>query len=214
MTITHASGLARQCNNAIVGATLLFSIIAMFALVYFGSYARAPDVTVASWVYAGSLIACAFCSFMYTTRTVVSGRRLWRHLDHAAIFLLIAGTYTPFSLTISGIFGLRLVYLVWVLALTGVVLRLLIRRGYERLFVGLYVLIGWQFLVALPEVGRTINNTSLWLLGLGALAYTVGAALFARDIGRWTDPVWHGFVLLAAYLHFLAVLQTVILPAI
>lgn len=109
---------------------------------------------------------------------------------------------------IAGPFGVKLIYVIWVLALTGVILRICIRRSCQRLFVGLYVLIGWIFITAITEVVSTINSFSLILLGAGAIAYTVGAGLFARDIGRWTDPVWHSFVFAGAYLHFLAVVDT------
>lgn len=209
MSVTHATGLARRVNCAVVCATFLFSLMAMAAMVVVAMM-QPVAAAVGNVVYGITLVICSLCSYFYTIRIDLDGSRLWRHLDHAGIFLLIAGTYTPFALNVVGLMGIKLIYPIWILALLGVALRLIIRRGYERLFVGLYILIGWVFVTALPGVIAAINHTSLVLLGAGALAYTIGAILFARDIGRWTDPVWHGFVFAGAYLHFLAVLYAVV----
>jgi len=207
MSRTHASGISRLVNHGIVGATFVFSIFACGVLAVFSSF-KPVDAGIGIMIYGLSLLACSFCSYMYTIRSDVRGSRAWRHLDHAAIFLLIAGTYTPFALNIAGPFGIKLIYTIWALAITGVVLRLLIRQGYERLFVGLYVLIGWLFITAITDVVTILDRVPLILLGAGAAAYTIGAGLFARDIGKWTDPVWHAFVFVGAYFHFLAVLDT------
>lgn len=204
MSRTHSVGLSRRVNCAVTAATFIFSLLA-FCLLGAIAWGRPVQAAIAAMAYAACLVACSLCSYIYTTRANIHDRRLWRHLDHASIFLLIAGTYTPFALNIIGPFGIKLLWIIWILAVVGVVLRLVINRGYERLFVALYILIGWVFLTALSEVLRAIDDRSLLLLGLGAVAYTSGAGVFAKDIGRWTDPVWHGFVFVASYLHFLAV---------
>lgn len=163
-------------------------------------------VATAAIVYGGCLLACSLCSCVYTRRANAADRPFWRQLDHAAIFLLIAGTYTPFVLTIQGPFGIGLIYLTWGLAIFGIVARLSVRRGYDRLFIGLYLLIGWIFVTALPDILAQTNHLSLWFMAAGAVSYTLGALLFAKDIGVWTDPVWHGFVLGGCVTHFIAVL--------
>ena len=76
----------------------------------------------------------------------------------------------------------------------------------------MYILQGWLFLTALPTIIGNVGVFSMWFLALGAITYSLGAAIFARDIGRWTDPVWHAFVLCAAGLHFVAVLSIVLHP--
>ena len=213
MSITHASGLARQVNCAIVSGTFYFSLLAMAALAAIAFHHPDATTAVSAVVYGACLVACSLCSYMYTIRIHPESRRIWRHLDHAAIFLLIAGTYTPFALTIIGPFGIPLVYSIWVFALAGLTLRLIIRRGYERLFIGLYLIVGWLFVTAITDVIRNIDHLPLMLLAAGAAAYSVGAVIFARDIGRWTDPIWHSFVFIGSYLHFLAVLDMALTAA-
>jgi len=211
MSKTHAEGTSRAVNRAVVKATLLFSIAALATLVALATMHPHHPASLASVIYGACLFLCALSSFLYTRRASAASNPLLRHLDHAAIFLLIAGTYTPFAGGgITGLFGVSLLTIIWVLALGGVVLRLLIRRGYDRLFVGLYIAIGWIFVTALHDITQRIALQPLVFLGLGAVTYSLGAILFARDIGRWTDPVWHGCVLAAAFLHFLAVLSLVL----
>lgn len=133
-------------------------------------------------------------------------RALLRYLDHAAIFLLIAGTYTPFAAGIRGPFHQSLLSWVWSLALAGIALKLFLPKAHDRAFVGLYLAIGWLFVSAGDEVVRAVPPLPLLFLGLGGLAYTAGAAVYARDIGRWTDPVWHGCVFAGVIGHFVAVI--------
>ena len=213
MSKTYAEGTAHTVNRAIVKSTLVFSVAALAVLASLAVMQPRHPASLASIIYGGCLVICSLCSFLYTRRGNAKSSPLLRHLDHAAIFLLIAGTYTPFAGGgITGLFGLGLLTIIWGLALCGIALRLLIRRGYERVFVGLYIAIGWIFLTAIHDVTQRIPLQPLVFLGLGAVTYSLGAVLFARDIGRWTDPVWHGCVFVAAYLHFLAVLSLVLAP--
>ncbi len=83
---------------------------------------------------------------------------------------------------------------------------------YDRLFVGLYVALGWLFLTAIPDIMHHVSGFSMIFLALGAIVYSLGAVIFARDIGHWTDPVWHACVLGASALHFIAVLSLIVGP--
>lgn len=158
-------------------------------------------------VYGICLLACSLCSYLYTTRFSGLSNAFLRQLDHAAIFLLIAGTYTPFTIADpAGLFGIRLLYWVWSLALTGVTMRLIFRDGYDKLFVGLYVMLGWLFIAAIADASRSISTLSLVFLGLGALTYSIGAVIFARNKSRWADPIWHASVLIASVFHFVAIM--------
>ncbi len=132
-------------------------------------------------------------------------RGVLRYLDHAAIFLLIAGTYTPFALGFHGPFGVGLLQWVWGLALVGILLKLLLFGSYDRVFVAIYLAIGWLFVTALNQFLTTVTLPALVFLAIGGVAYTVGAVIYARDIGRWTAAVWHGCVLAGSLTHFIAV---------
>jgi hemolysin III len=211
MSVTHPTGLSRRVNRRIVASTLLLSGCAFGIFLILNILQPGRCGGIESVIYGASLFTCSLCSHLYTKRCYWFPTSLLRHLDHAAIFLLIAGTYTPFAArTISGPFGVPLIYWVWAVSVVGIILRLLIRKGFDRLFVGLYLLQGWLFLTAIPDIVHQISVFSMIFLGLGAVAYSVGAAIFARDIGRWTDPVWHSFVLSAVVLHFVAVLELVL----
>ena len=209
---TDPTGLARQVNQAIVGATLAFSAVGLAILLVLAPGLRGRSAVAATLVYGASLLACSLCSFLYNTLVKVRWRGLLRLLDHGAIFLLIAGTYTPFAaIVLHGSIGASLLTWVWTLALLGIALKLILRQRYDRLFVFVYLGIGWLFIVALDDVVRVLDPAALLLLAVGGAAYTIGALIYFRDIGRWTDPIWHGLVLLGAATHYLAVVA--VLPA-
>ena len=206
MSVTSPVGRARQVDRAVLTTTLVFGASGFAVLTVLALALRYRGFTAASVVYGSSLAACALCSFLYHMLESARRRALLRFLDHAAIFLLIAGTYTPFAAAgIEGPFHATLLVWVWVLAAAGIALKTFLPKAYDRAFVGLYLALGWIFLASAKEVVRTVPLLPLLLLAVGGIAYTVGAALYARDIGRWTDPVWHGCVLAGIATHFVAV---------
>lgn len=213
MLATRPIGLSRTVNRAILTAMLTFSS-AVFT-VFVGLAVFSPNIhsRIAGLIYGTSLLICSTCSYAYTRYETAPLRWLLRHFDHAAIFLLIAGTYTPFAMRdVNPIFGFHSLYLVWGLAGFGIALRLLVRQGYDRFFVGLYLALGWLIVTSLQGVIQYIASLPFAFLMGGAIVYTIGAIIFALDTNRWTDAVWHGCVLTAACLHFIAVLIFLIVP--
>ncbi len=198
-------GLSRLVDRAILTATLAFSGGALIGLVALAFASTASHGTGASLIYGVCLVLCSLCSYLYNMLETARRRGLLRYFDHAAIFLLIAGTYTPFAAGFQGPFGFALLEWVWGLAIVGIVLKLLLFGSYDRLFVGIYLGIGWLFVSALNQFLATITPSSLVFLTIGGVAYTVGALIYARDIGRWTAAVWHGCVLTGSLTHFIAV---------
>jgi hemolysin III len=196
---------ARGANRLVVTLTLWFSLAALLSLVACAAILpgsrRVPGL-----VYGATLVACSLCSYLYNTREASPRRALLRSLDHSAIFLLIAGTYTPFAGGISGPFGIGLLAWVWTIAGIGIVLKLALRLAYERIFVALYLAMGWLVLSALDPFMHGLSPVVLALLALGGAAYTIGALIYARGIGGWTNAVWHGFVLAGITAHFGAVM--------
>jgi hemolysin III len=206
MTSTRPLGASRRVNRAILTATVAFSGGALVALSALLLVLRDPrDVVVSSLVYGLCLILCSLSSYLYNMLETATRRGLLRYLDHAAIFLLIAGTYTPFAAGVRGPFGIGLLEWVWGLSLLGIALKLLLHGRYDQVFVGLYLAVGWLFVFAIDQILRVVAPSSLVFLALGGVAYTVGALIYARDIGRWTDPVWHACVLAGSFSHFIAV---------
>lgn len=201
----------KRVDGSILAATFGFSLAAMTLLAYFALESADRQRALAILVYGASLVACSFCSFLYNSFAWVRCRPVLRYLDHAAIFLLIAGTYTPFAGSeLRGPLGFSVLQWVWALAGLGVVMKLLLFGAYERLFVAVYVAIGWFIVTAGREAFAAIAAPALLLLAIGGLAYTAGAVIFARDRGRWTAPVWHFCVLAGSLAHFLAVVALVL----
>lgn len=138
-------------------------------------------------------------------------RKLWlRKLDHSAIYLLIAGTYTPFTLVaMQGAWGWTLFGVIWTLAVLGIVSKLTIGFRYPRLSVALYVGMGWLAVVAIKPMWDALTGAQLaWILA-GGLLYTAGVPFYVWKSKRYTHAVWHLFVLGGVACHFAAVLSLV-----
>ena len=147
-------------------------------------------------------------SVLYHTLPPSRAKRVFRVLDHSAIFLLIAGTYTPFTLgVLHGAWGWSLLVLVWSFALGGVAFKVIFGVRYLRFSVGLYLGMGWvAFIVAKPLWLLMPAAGLFWLLS-GGIAYTAGVAFFAAHRVRYSHFVWHLFVLTGTACHFIAVLR-------
>ena len=162
-------------NSLIHGLGIVLSIVGLAVLVGFASARGEPRDLVAGSIFGATLI------LLYTTSTLYHGipiprvRPLLRKLDHIAIFLLIAGTYTPFTLAaIGGTLGWTLFGLIWGLAALGIVFELTFLRRYTWLAVGLYLLMGWAGLIAIKPLAAAMASEGLVLLLLGGAAYTFG----------------------------------------
>ena len=164
--------------------------------------------TIAASVYSVSLVITLSCSAAYNLLRHPLWKERARPCDHAAIFLLIAGTYTPFLLvSLAGVTGYALLAVVWVLALTGMALKLLHPRRYDRLFVLFYLALGWIGLPTAGMLAAALSTPALALLVTGGLLYTAGVAFHLWERLPYQNAIWHTFVLLAAVCHFLAVFQ-------
>ena len=163
---------------------------------------------------AGASIFSAAMLLLYCASTLyhaVPGKRakaIFRKLDHGAIYLLIAGTYTPFTLgVLGGAWGLLLFGLVWSLAIVGVTLKAFDRLSHPWLSPGLYLVMGWLVVIAIGPLVERVAMTGLVLLAAGGLAYTAGVFFFATDSRlRYGHFVWHLFVGAGTTCHFFAVL--------
>ena len=158
-------------------------------------------------VYGAGLLAMVGASALYAWGR--GGRRhmLYRHLDHAAIFLMIAGTYTPFTMiSFDGVHG-RLLALIWAIALVGVLLKLIAPRRAEPLSVPLYLIMGWTVLSD-PGLLLSLPVSAVTLLVAGGVFYTVGITFHLARM-RFQEAIWHSFVLAAAACHYAAVVHVV-----
>lgn len=172
-----------------------------------------------AWHITGSAVFGTTLVLLYAASTLYHGigapraKRILQRLDHLAIYLLIAGTYTPFALvSLRGAWGWALLAVIWALALLGIVLELCIPGRVRRLSVSLYLAMGWLAVVALGPLIRSVHPEGLLLLLLGGIAYTVGVAFYAYRWIPYNHAVWHVFVLAGSALHFSCVLGYVIPP--
>jgi hemolysin III len=160
-------------------------------------------------VFAATMVVLYSASMLYHAVPHPRAKRLFKKLDHGAIYLLIAGTYTPFTLgPLSGPWGWTLFGLVWALAVVGITLKAFDRLSHPVLSTGLYLTMGWLAVIAFEPLFTRIATPGLILLAAGGLAYTLGVAFFALDSRlRYAHFVWHLFVVAGTTCHFFAVLD-------
>ena len=165
------------------------------------------------WQLIGGTIFGLTLALLYGTSTIYHlvppgpAKRFCRLLDHAAIYLLIAGTYTPFALgALRGPWGWSLLVTVWTLAVMGVTLKLKLGFRYPRLSTAVYLLMGWLVLIVIrPLIAQIGFGGFGWVLA-GGLCYTVGVVFFVWERLRYSHSYWHGFVLAGSVCHLVAVL--------
>lgn len=168
------------------------------------------------WSLAGAIAFSAAALLMFATSVAYhlsvhpEARQRWRLLDHAAIFLLIAGTYTPFAAgALGGAWGFGLLAAVWSVAIAGIVAKVLFGFRYPRLSTLLYVLLGWIGVVASKPLFEALDaDTVRWVVA-GGLCYTLGVPFYLWKSRRYTHALWHTFVLAGVACHFMAVLSLV-----
>ena len=159
-------------------------------------------------IFAATMVLLYLVSTLYHALPRGKAKSAFRVIEHSAIFLLIAGTYTPFTLgVLRGAWGWTLLGLVWGLAVTGVALKAFDRMSHPIVSTGLYLLMGWLILIAVnPLSARVPASGILWLVA-GGVAYTAGVAFFAADSRlRYGHFIWHLFVMAGTACHYFAVL--------
>jgi len=205
----RAQSLGEEIANSVShGVALLSAVISVpFLILASARQGTAVNIVGAS-VFAGTMVLLYFASTLYHAVPHPRAKRLLKKLDHGAIYLLIAGTYTPFTLgALGGPWGWTLFGLVWALAVIGVTLKAFDRISHPGWSTGLYVVMGWLVLIAAEPLLASIATPGLILLAAGGLAYTLGVVFFAFDSHvRYGHFVWHLFVVAGTTCHFFAVL--------
>lgn len=198
-------------NTLIHGLGIVLSIAGLAVLTsYAALHGDVWDVT-ASAVFGAALILCYTTSTLYHAIPLERARRVLRALDHSAIFLLIAGTYTPFMLiSLGGTLGWTMLAVIWGLAAIGIAARLLLKGRRHGFVIACYLAMGWAVAFAIKPLVESLGSGGLALLVAGGLAYTVGVAFYVWRRLPYSHAVWHGFVLAGSALHFFAVLFYVI----
>ncbi len=205
---TAAEELANSVTHAI---GIVLSIAGLAVMTAFAALRGDAWHLVACSIFGSALILNYTASTLYHSIQIEHLKGALRALDHSAIFLLIAGTYTPFMLVnLRGPWGWSLLIGVWTIALLGISLRLLLKGRRHGLVVGLYIAMGWAVVVAVQPMLLHVATGGLVLLAAGGLAYTLGVIFYKWKSLPYHHAIWHVFVLAGSSLHFFAVLFYVI----
>jgi len=194
-------------NSVSHGIGLLAALIAFPILV--GSAFNRGDLagTVGASVFATTMVLLYLASTLFHALPPNRAKRVFQILDHSAIYLLIAGTYTPFTLgVLRGVWGWTLFGLVWGLAVIGTVFKTLGGVRYTTFSTWVYLAMGWLVLIAIEPVWTLVPKWGLFWLVAGGIAYTAGTVFFMAERIRYFHFVWHLFVVLGTACHFIAVL--------
>jgi len=166
-----------------------------------------PTLIVGCSIFAASVVLMYLSSTLYHALPEGRAKRVFRVLDHGAIYLLIAGTYTPFTLgVLGGVWGWSLFGMVWALALFGIVTKSVGRAWHPFLSTVLYLIMGWLAIIAVKPLWAQLPRASIAWIAAGGVAYTAGVGFYAAGRLRYSHFIWHLFVVLGTTCHILAVL--------
>lgn len=217
MTGTEASGTQERraaieeiANTLTHGIGLLLAIGGLVVLLYLSLTLGTRAHLWSTAIYGASLVALYGASTLYHSVRDPVRKRVLRVVDHCAIYLLIAGSYTPFMLVnLRGAWGWTLFGIVWSLALLGLIFKLFFTGRFERLSLGIYLGMGWLAILAVRPMIEHVPPLGLLLVVIGGLLYTGGTWFYARDHLPFNHAVWHLFVLGGSACHYAAVVTAV-----
>ena len=208
VTYTRGEEIANSLTH---GLGLVLSIAGLSVLVTFGALHGDAWTVVGCAVFGASLVLLYAASTLYHALRAPRVKWWLRVLDHGAIFLLIAGTYTPFLLvSLRGPWGWSLFGVIWVLAVAGIVLKLFFTGRFRLLSTLIYLFMGWLALAAFKPLVEVLPHGSLVMLLAGGVAYTAGTLFYMWKRLPYHHAVWHLFVLAGSVCHFFAVFGSVV----
>ncbi len=222
--LSNPSSLGTRLREPFNGLSHLGGAIAalfgQIALLIVGWSGTAKIVSL--FVYGLSLIALFSASATYhLTKAKPAVLQVLRKLDHSAIFLLIAGTYTPFCLiAFTGFWRWGLLSIIWAIAVIGILIKIFYVKSPRWLHTGIYVAMGWLCMLAVPQMSSVLPVSAMVWLIVGGVIYTLGAVVYAAKLFNFVPgkfgfhEVWHIFVLLGALAHFVAVMALLSAPAV
>ncbi len=205
--------LAELIADGIVhGVGLVLAIAAGTVLIVFAAIGTAPEELPWLCLYVASLIGLLSVSLAFNLLPNSPAKRVLARIDQAAIFLFIAGTYTPFLAVLGDSpVASKMMMLVWGAALVGIALKLIVPERFGRLAIPLYLAIGWSGVLVFQNLASTLPPTTLWLILAGGIAYSAGIIFHLWGRLRFQNVLWHGFVVVGASLHLFATLDCMVL---
>jgi hemolysin III len=200
------------CDIVVHCLGIVVAILAGGTLLTVAAFRTAPEQSPAIAIYVGSLLALFLASLAFNIAPIAPIKRFLARLDQAAIFLLIAGTYTPVLAMLSGTpIGPMMLTVVWGGSLIGIALKLIVPQHFGRLALVLYAGIGWSGIAVFNSLAQALPPSTLWLLLAGGVAYSSGIVFHVWEKLNFHNVVWHCFVVLGASLHLWAILDCMVL---
>lgn len=188
------------------GGGLILSVVGLFLLILKGLQFDDTKLIISFVIFGASLILLYAASTLYHSTRDLRKRFYFKILDHVAIFILIAGTYTPFAIvTLRGTTGWIILGVVWAIAFFGTILKLFFTGRFKILSTLLYVGMGWVIIFAIEPLMENLSAPGLWWLLGGGISYTLGAILYSISRISYNHAIFHFFVLLGSYCHFMAI---------
>ena len=205
--------LGEEIMSAVVhGIGALLSLVALIICVAVSAGHNSTVGMISSVIYGVTLIILYMMSTMYHSLAVNNAKRVFRIIDHCSIFLLIAGTYTPFTLVaLEYPLGITLFFIIWSVAILGIVLNAINLKKYKVISIIGYLILGWIIIFCYNPLKEVVDFSGILLLIAGGIVYTIGAIFYG--VGKkikYFHPIFHMFVLAASILHFLSIVLYVL----
>lgn len=193
------------------GVGSLLSVAGTVVLIVMSALHSDPWAVVGSAIYGASLIMLYTMSSLYHAITNQRAKSFFRIMDHTTIFFLIAGTYTPITISIlRGVLGWTLFGIVWGAAILGICLNAVNLEKFRKPSVICYIAMGWVIILAIHPLLNAMSSTCLWLLVTGGVFYTAGVIFYVIKKVKYFHSIWHIFVLLGSVCHYFSILLTII----
>jgi hemolysin III len=194
-------------NSVSHGLGLVLALAALPVLLVSATRIGSTRFIIGASVFGATMILLYLASTLYHAISHDAAKRLFRLCDHSAIFLLIAGTYTPFTLgVLRGAWGWTLLAIIWTLAIAGIVIKSIPGTRHSWICMVLYVVMGWMAVVAIKPIWQLVPPPGILLILAGGIAYTGGLAFFAAQRLRYAHFIWHLCVIAGTTCHYFAVL--------
>lgn len=210
-TLHYPTPAEKLVDGWLHGVALMLFTFAVGAALGLAIWQGGLGMASAVAVYAVCVMTMIGCSMAYNLAENHKRKALLRRFDHAAIFLMIAGTYTPFTtIRFDGAWAVSMTTIVWVLALIGAAGKLFLPGLSKKIWIAFYVALGWLVIAALGPMLEGVPLAGLILLAAGGMLYTVGVLFYVWEKLPFRRAIWHGFVITAAGVHYAAVLTGVV----
>ena len=197
-----------ELANSVSHGVGFLAAVATIPILVIGALNDGAAAVVGAAIFGATMALLYLTSTLYHAMAPNRAKRVFQILDHSAIYLLIAGTYTPFTLgVLRGGWGWSLFGVIWGLAVIGITLKSVRGICYPRLSTAVYLMMGWLVLIALKPLADNVPAWGLFWLAAGGVAYTAGVGFYAARRMRYAHFVWHLFVLAGSACHFVAVLR-------